>query len=121
MIGRHWKATPLKETKGRLSILALHIEITPLNIHDYVNHDKAVHLLHQIGLDKLNPIVCKSLSTLPEWDSNEPFATPGMDMIGLYIVIGLLVVILPGIVIYYYKMRNKASVKAAMNKLRNVT
>ena len=40
-------------------------------------------------------------------------------MIGLYIVIGLLVAILVGIMIYHYKTRNKASVKAADEQTEN--
>ena len=122
MIGRQWKVTPLKESKGCLSILALQIEIEPLNVHEYVDHEKVTHLIHRFGHDKLNPIVRKSLSSLPEWDDDEPIDEPQISTTCMYSVMGIVVINLIigiGVVAYHCRMKYRQTKKEADDEPEN--
>ena len=64
--GEDWQVTPLKEFKGRLSVLTLKIDVPEINLVEKVNHSRTIKKLENFGKSTLDPIVRVTLKPLPE-------------------------------------------------------
>ena len=64
--GEDWKVTPLRELKGRLSIMALKVKIPDINLIQTVNNTKTLQKLKSFGKDLLDPVVRVTLQPLSE-------------------------------------------------------
>ena len=64
--GEDWKVTPLRELKGRLSIMALKVKISNINLIQTVNNTKTLQKLKSFGKDLLDPVVRVTLQPLSE-------------------------------------------------------
>ena len=120
--GEDWAVSPIKEFSGRLSIMALKVDIPPLKIKEIVPEQTSIALLNKTKFNHLEPVVRQNLRSLPEYEQIIADNTKLDDNVIILIVVGISVVLLMGIgvtmmtlykkgkLIYSIKNKNKENI-----------
>ena len=100
-VGDDWRVTSLREVKGRISVLAVKVDVAPIDILKYVENNETIDYLHKFGKGELKPVMRRTLQPLK--DIIEPMKTDVVDSVQIVIISGLVILALAilGIIIVH--------------------